>query len=281
MNWWDDEDWIDPDEWTATVVEVVGTTYSMFWVTNKKTKERGLFKPESNWRRSAFNEYAASKIGNCLGVPCARLLVGNVFGGGGCISMDVRQGYSERILSGESLGRVGSLLNYEKSKDGKPVYDMPREMSFEGLLPFLPKEAELGMVKMMFFDSIIRNAGRHGSNFSFAIDDNRAITAFLPLYDQGNAVLEDTSSSDYGGRGGRGGRGGWGRRRGSAFPYYGHGGMHRPFPLEELNKCIKRDYPDLVRELVAKTRTEEFRTITTRLDCYELMMDRVNEFINQ
>ena len=270
MSWWDENDWIEPEQWIASGVEVVGTTYSMFWVINILTKEKGLFKPESNWRRSAFSEYAASKIGGALGIPCARLYVGNAFGGGGCISMDVRQGYSEHVLSGDALGRCGGLLNLEKSKEGMDVHDLPNEFSFQGLRPYLPKEVEHSLVRMLFFDSIIRNSGRHGSNFSFAIDERRGIKALLPLYDQGNAVLEEMSS--------RGGSRGWGRRRGSAFPYYGHGGMRRLFALEEMNECLRRDYPDIIADLVEKSKGAQFKKVTTALECYETLAERVSEF---
>ena len=269
MSWWEEEDWIDPDQWIASDIEVVGTTHSMFWVTNVVTKERGLFKPESNWRRTAYSEYVASKIGVVLGVPCAKILVGNIFGGGGCISMDVRKGYSDHILSGEELGRTGGLFNYHRSRGDRAVYDFPKEMSFQALLPYLPNDTELAMVRMMFFDSIIGNYGRHASNFSFAIDSSCAITAFLPLYDQGNAVLGASSQG--------GGRRGWGRRGGSAFPYYGHGGMHRPFPVDELYKCMRRDYPGLVSSLVLKTMSAEFRKVTTEYDCYDAITSKVNE----
>ena len=274
MSWWDEKDWIDPEQWIASGIEVMGTTSSMFWVTNIVTKEKGLFKPESNWRRSAYSEYAASKIGRALDIPCAKLLVGNIFGGGGCISMDVRKGYSQRVLAADSLGRCGSLLNLEESKDGKNVYDFPFEMSFQGLLPYLPDEVVLSLVKMLFFDIIIRNSGRHASNFSFAIDERRSITALLPLYDQGNAVLEDSS---YPGDDRRGGGRGWGRRRGSAFPYYGVGGMRRPFPLDELIACLQRDYPETMSSLIAKARTPEFKQATESLECYDVIMGRVNE----
>ncbi|MCL2136682.1 MAG: hypothetical protein FWH40_04060 [Coriobacteriia bacterium] len=274
MNWWEEQDWIDPDQWLMSGIEIKGTTPSMFWVINVQTHEKGLFKPDSNWRRSAFSEYAASKIAAALDIPCARIEVGNIFGAGGCISIDVRDGYQGHILAADNLSRCQGLLNYDESDDANAVYSKPGEMSFMGLLPYLPRQAEQGLIQMMFFDAIIGNFGRHLSNFYFTINAQRAITGLLPLFDQGNAMLSEASR-----QGGRGrGYWGWGGQDGSAFPYYGQGGMHRPFPFVDMFECMWEDYPDLLNELFLRARTARFEKVLNDFDCYNVVMERIDKY---
>ncbi|MCL1912554.1 MAG: hypothetical protein FWG10_01395 [Eubacteriaceae bacterium] len=264
LGWWHEKDWLDPNQWVMSGVEVSGTTGNMCWVMNTVTGDSGLFKPESQWRRSAYSEYAASKIAEALEIPSAKILVGKLFGASGCISLDVRKGCSDHVLTCGSLLRCGGLLNRKKSDGNEMVYDNPGEMSFQGLLPYLPPDAELGMAKMMFFDAVIKNSGRHGSNFMFAIDHRRAISGFLPLYDHGNALQQGVS------------RWGRGRREGSAFAYHGYASMRQTFPFDDLYACLRRDYPALVGSLVAKLRSGGFREATAKLECYDFIIERLN-----
>jgi hypothetical protein len=311
MNWLDEADVIDSEQWVVSGIEVMGTTPGMCWVANVQTKQMGLFKPETRWRESAYCEYAASKIASALDIPSARVLVGELFGFVGCISLDVRASVSEQALAAESLYRCGGLLELRQVIDGEatageatggeatageatdseptdsePTYSEPEEMSFEGLLPYLPPEAELGLVQMMFFDCISENTGRHESNYMFSIDDRRAISGMLPLYDNGICFQSVSSSmgsligSDGGEGRGRGGRGRrpWFMRDGSSFPYYGEGGFHTSFPFNELYALIRRDYPETIGELVARTNSEEFRAVASKLGCYEFIIERINRF---
>ena len=286
MNWLDEADIIISDQWMVSGIEVMGTTPGMCWVANVQTKQMGLFKPETRWRESAYCEYAASKIALALNIPSARVLVGELFGFVGCISLDVRAGVSEHALAAESLYRCGGLLELRNATDGEASYSEPEEMSFEGLLPYLPPEAELGLVKMMFFDCISENTGRHESNYMFTVDANRAISAMLPLYDNGICFQSVSGSvgsligsdGDAGrGRGGRGRRP-WFMRDGSSFPYYGEGGFHTSFPFDELYALMRRDYPELIGELVARIRSDEFRAAASKLGCYEFIIERLNRF---
>ncbi|MCL2631847.1 MAG: hypothetical protein FWD45_01990 [Coriobacteriia bacterium] len=272
MSWWNDNDWIDPDKWVMSGVEVVGTTQDMCWVINIETGDTGLFKPETQWRRSAYAEYAASKVAEELGVPSAKILVGELFEAGGCISMDVRKGFTDRVLSAGALGRCGGLYNRDKSRPGVPVYDNPRELSFQGLKPYLQPDAQENLIKMMFFDCVTRNGGRHESNLSFTVDGNRAISAMLPLYDHGWAIQDRGRGGGRGG-GGRGGRGG-----GSSFAYVGQGGFRANIPFEDLYTYMRRDYPELIDGMMAKAQSDQFRKTTTKLECYDFLIDRINAF---
>jgi hypothetical protein len=301
MSWWEETDWISSDEWEFTSYETRGTTPGMRWVMNTVTKDSGLFKPESRRKQSTYNEYAASKIAEVLKIPSAKVLVGKLFDLPGCISMDVRKGYSESIIIADSLLRFGELLNLKESRGEKMVYGSPVEMSFQGLLPYLSVEAELGLVKMMFFDCITGNPGRHESNYMFSVDNRRTISGLLPLYDHGLCFQElgylhdfssilgieigSTSGDDFRGwwRGGGSGRGmrGGGRGliwRGSSFPYYGPGGFFSNFPFDELFGHMQRDYPELINTLTAIINSEEFREVATKLECYDFIVERVNRF---
>ena len=257
MSWWDEQDWIDPAQWVMSGVEVMGTTPGMCWVTNIVTKDRGLFKPESRWRRSAYGEYGASKLAAILEIPCAKVIVGELFGGGGCISFDVSRTSEYRVLVGSDLYLCGGLLNLEQSQVGDLVYDDPDEMSFLGLRPYLPANAETDMVRMMFFDCVTMNGGRHSDNYSFEVDARCAIRGMLPLYDHGWCFQEHRFMG-----------------RGSSFPYFGR----RGFLFEDLYVNIKRDYPELVAALASKARSDEFRETATKLEIYDFITQRVDEF---
>ena len=261
MPWWNDEDWIDPSQWMVSCIEVMGTTHDMCWVMNTVTGESGLFKPESHWRKSAYCEYAASKIAQSLNIPSAKVIVGDFRGKPGCISFDVRKGCADRVVTGDALYNCGNLVNFEESKGSAVAYGRPDELSFLGLLPFLQRGAEISLVQMMFFDCITRNSGRHPSNFSFAIDSRPAISGLLPLYDHGWCIQENRFM-----------------RGGSAFGYYGPSSFHRSFPFDSLYECMLRDYPELIETMVEKAYSSEFKETTEKLECYGFIMRRIESF---
>ena len=186
------------------------------------------------------------------------------------------------MLSGEDLWGIGGLLNQDALREGKTVYGEPEEMSFQGLRPFLPPTAVQGLLQMMFLDCITDNTGRHGSNFLFAIDERQAITEMLPLYDHGRC-FEGTRLA----RGGQNdgfmrGRRGWGPMGdGSSFPYYGQGGFFCNFPFPVLYDHMRSDYPAFIGEMVSIMRSEGFRQVAAKLECYDFLIDKLEAFENQ
>jgi hypothetical protein len=141
MGWLDEKDRINPDEWVISGIEGTGTTQDMLMVANKMTKETGFFKSirdlsfmsssrgfiEQNnpSQEASYYEYAASNLADVLEIPCAKILVGELFGKTGCISLDIRKGYNSRIVTGKFLPTCGKLLNYKQSQAGAPVFFIP------------------------------------------------------------------------------------------------------------------------------------------------------------
>ncbi|MCL1802194.1 MAG: hypothetical protein FWG30_00920 [Eubacteriaceae bacterium] len=292
MSWWSESDWIDSEAWEFDEYEQRGTTPGMRWATNTLTGESGLFKPESYRKRSAYCEYAASKVAELLGIPSAKVLVGILANMPGCISLDVRSGYTDKIILADSLQWSGDLLKLRESSESERVYGRPSEMSFQGLLPFLTYEAELGLVKMMYFDCITDNPGRHESNYMFSIDSRGAINSLLPLFDHGLCFQEisylhdfctalgmdvGNGRDEFRGRG-RGMRRGWFMFGGSSFPYFGRGGFGSSFPFDDLYGYIKNDYPELISYYSERIRSDEFRQGTASLGCYDFIMDKLDSF---
>ena len=256
-SWLDPQDAIDSDIWVKMDDETEGSTPDICWVMNAATRKRGLFKPDRYGETESYNEYVASKIAFFLDIPCAKIEVGFLFGKFGCISHDCNNERRHRTSNGDSLFRCDALFNNKRSDTNGVIYDSPLEISFMGLIPYVSKETEIDLIKMMFLDCIMFNPDRHGGNFSFYINRCRAISGLMPLYDHGLCMRSDL-------------------RDVSLFPYEGR---FEP-SFAELFRRINADYPEFVSMMMKRVQSDEFNGLLNKLECACFIQGRIKKFVD-
>jgi len=257
LKWLADEDKIDPAMWVKLDDEIEGSTPDMCWVKNTANGARALFKPDNVIEKSevAYREYVTSKIAKFLEIPCAKIEVGELFGKFGCLSYDCNTERRHRISDGDSLYRCDTLFNNKRSDTNNVVYDSPVELSFKVLCQYITKETESDLLKMMFLDCLVLNPDRHGGNYSFYINRQRAISGLMALYDHGLCMRSDL-------------------RDVSLFPYEGRLEM----TFAELFKSISSDYPGFAVSMMEKVKSDGFKLLLTELNCYEFIQNRIDKF---
>jgi len=253
--WLGEQDIIVPAFWMKTDDEIEGSTLDICWVKNIETRKRALFKPDPVDNDAAYREYVTYKVAAFLGISCATIEVGSLLGRFGCISYDCNTERRHRISDGDSLYRCDKLFNDKKSDSNNTIYDSPIEISFRGLLPYVTKDTEIDLVKMMFLDCLMLNPDRHGGNYSFYINKQRAISGLMPLYDHGLCMRADL-------------------RDVSLFPYEG-----RTEPsFIDLFRSIRKDYPEFINGMMSKVFSADFAVLLKKLECYDFIMGRANRF---
>jgi hypothetical protein len=256
-SWLKPDDIIITDDWVILDDEIDGTTQGRFWVKNKRTGGRALFKPENDRLRQAHVEYAVSCLGIGIGIRCARVQVGEIDGAFGCLSFDETFSKRHRISDGDSLYRCDSFFNNKKSDTNKKIYDSPAEISFKGLLPYISKETERDLFNMLYLDCIISNCDRHGGNYSFLITPHRVIGGLVDLYDHGLSLWNSL-------------------RDVSLFPYEGHFELS----FKETYKLLCRDYWDWVVEFNNKLDSDEIISLMNEVECYDFMREQKSKIFN-
>jgi hypothetical protein len=255
VNWLDFGDIIKSYEWELIDDETIGSTPDICWVRNVKTGKKALFKPNSHGKNEAYCEYAASKIAGFLNIACARIEVGELFFKYGCLSYDCSDEKRYRIADGYSLFRCDLLFNNFQKDSKDQEYKNGLEISFKGLLPYISKQTEVELIKMMFLDCLIKNSDRHPGNYSFYINFQRVLCGLMPLYDHGHSLFE--SYRDI-----------------SLFPYEGFAEL----PFDDLYRLLIKNHSEIVNDLLDKMKTAEAKELLIKLECYEFIWERLKNF---
>ena len=235
--------------------EVEGTTPDMCWVQNVDTGEYFLFKPNTFGGNESYNEYVAYNLATRLGISCARVMVGEMFGKVGCLSHRMDGTLRYRVSDGYSLHRCDQLFNNEKPDSDGLVYDSNVELSFKGLLPYVSEETATSLIRMMFLDCIIKNCDRHPGNYSFYINWQRIICQLAPLYDHGLSL--GSASRDT-----------------SLFPYEGMGELS----FKDLFSVLRENHIEIVGPLLERLLGDNFSELLKKLWCEQFILDRL-EFL--
>ena len=154
----------------------------------------GLFKfpkvnPSSNKETTEhISEHLAHKIGNVIGVPTAKVDIGEYKNRIGCMSYFVCE---ENEVLREGIWFISAKF---------PKYDAERMIDVDGgkyycldhLLEAVPNVFSTTMwIRMMLFDFLIGNRDRHQSNWAvlIRIDEDKSVRLrWCPLYDNGSSL---------------------------------------------------------------------------------------------
>jgi len=255
LAWLDDGDAIKRMEWERTEDEIDGSTPDMCWVRSTATRKRALFKPDTLDVDGAYREYATYKVAKHLGIASAKIEVGTLFGKFGCISYDCNIERRHRVADGDSLYRCDTLFNNKRTDTNDIVYDSPIELSFTALRQYITHDTEMELLNMMFLDCLMLNPDRHGGNYSFYINRNRAISGLMALYDHGLCMRGDL-------------------RDVSLFPYEGR--FEPSFHV--LFNSMALDYPDYIASMLEKVKTDDFTLLLKKLGCVDFILNRISRF---
>lgn len=162
---------LDLDNWESVFEEPSGETDKQ-WLLHPDTQQKWLYKPNKPDRSpdEASSEYAASVIAQVLEVPAATVLVGQRFGGLGCVSLNVVSDPYSGLVDGATF--LGALEDDFDPRDRRsrghsqtnisrilvdldpPVGTVQTTTAFEVFADYL------------MFDAFIGNTDRHSKNWA-------------------------------------------------------------------------------------------------------------------
>jgi len=186
---------LDESKWELLAEEHLGAQPNKYWFVNIETKERALFKPDTEAKESVF-EWGAYEVARQAGVTVAKTEMVEYKGLRGCLSYDYKNIYNEN--SKMVYRPVAKMYEKEglvthRSKDSKKVKLKQIPKISLGYAKKRIPEIEEQMVDMLYLDCLISNRDRHGTNWDLAIDTSTGKIEVAPLFDHGLSLWNQYS----------------------------------------------------------------------------------------